>query len=304
MRRRSKKRGRKLLGYILIGVLGLELLGISYFGIFHSRPHVTPHTVIGSTEAVVVGAGLANAGDVATSNIVKKLLEQGVNVYVLNWSMTNMDIRAVYDALREELDKGNTRGEKLTSIKFLGGSLAGPVEYAMGEYFLEDGLPYGKMSLTMDGSFCTRQQVLWPQELIDGAPWLKSSLIVTALKAPLSYTNTSQALDNVEPGLSMWQLRWHHIRMAIFPMIGMAAQVAFIRDFVPDRRWAAAFSEIRYIVTPGDPLVNNEVSADCWRERAFPNLQLIKAPWQDGKHDPMAEQPSALAGIVLTRQVA
>lgn len=304
-RRRNRKRGRKVVLAFCLILVGIEVFSTAFALWFKSRPHVTAHDTLSSDKAVVVIPGFSNVADVAAENIVAKLLGRGVNVFVVNSAWVDTDnTQAMYDELREAIDARNVRAEKaggkqITSMVILGGSYGGPMGYQLGGYLLEDDLPYGKVSLVMDGSFCTREQIRWPQWMLDGGRWARSTFLLTALKAIPWYLQTSQALDDVEPGLDMGRLRYHHWRMALFPAIGAASQVNFIRNFRPEPEAAAAFSETYYIVTPEDPLTDNEASVKCWREMALPDMKAIPAPWAAGKHDPMAEQPSALASIAL-----
>lgn len=279
----------------------LTLLGSKVFSViitvfFGRKPKITHHPHPTSTHAVIVMPGLANAGDVAAKTLVPKLLDKKAHVLVVNYPWSTIDSRAIYREIKRIINVHNKLAGKnrIVSISILGSSFGGIVGAEFAEHSLKDGLPFGKIGLMLDGSLCIAANLKWPKWLVKYGGFAVGGILVTLIKAPLSYANSSRAFDDIEPGLDRAHLRWHHARIALFPMPGLAAQIRFVRDFVPSPRLADAVSKAVFVCTPNDPLIDNNGAVEAWRQ-TLPDIETVTAEWHGGKHAPMAEKPTLQA---------
>lgn len=281
---------------LLILLISIEIASAGVMILFGKKPKVTHHAHATSSHAVIIMPGISNVGDIAAKTVVPKLLDKNTHVLVVNYAWAKIDTHDIYAAIKHTIKSNNRNPQaaKIRSLSILGSSFGGAVAAKVAEHSLADNLPFGKIGLTLDGSIYAGDNLCWPHWLLQYGGYAIGGIFTTLLKVIPSYLNSSRVLDDVEPGLSMSQLRWHHLSIGLFPMPGLAAQIRFIRDFTPSPNLPDAISKAVFVCTPNDPLINNKGAVPYWRQ-AIPDIQIVTAAWRAEKHAPFAEQPTLQA---------
>lgn len=298
MGRHHKARSRRfrVTRNIAAVMLVSEILSTGVVRVGFDRPKVTFHPHPTSSHLVVILPATSNFGTIVTRDVVPKLQAKGAHVMVGRYAWGDFNSYDIYKAVVGGIEAHNRQPgtAKIKSISFLGSSLGGAVAIDLAWYFLQDGLPYGKVGITLSGSFCTAADVKRDWAVKYGG-YVMGGVFTTLLKLVPSYWNSSRALDDIEPGLGKAHLRRNHASMGLFPMPGLAAQARYIRDYSPPPdNIADGISKAVFISTPNDPLVDNISAARCWKI-ILPELMVVTAEWGPNRHAPMAEEPTLQA---------